>query len=420
MGALTSGVIFLCAAAIAAYELAHGSERVAIAFSLIPLAVWLLTHPTIPLVLLGAAIPEVISLSGKTEASTSGYNFTASDLLLVLVSAGILLDWTVARPVPVIRALRPVSRPVLVYGAAMLLLLTFHHSFHDVAKTGQRFELFLLPLIVGAFAALVGWHIRVLKGYVLASTLLALVYPFFSFGVQHNPAGGFVGNAILVIIAVRPLRRLYPCLAILVPGLLLIQSRGAVLATGLGVLIIIGLQVSGRRPVMKRALPILLLALGAFALTPAAVQQRLTTLSAGTQHAGQYAIYLRQTYATDAHHIIAAHRWTGVGIGNYYNADLKVSNSPVLDPHQVLLLQEAEGGYLFLASFIFLIVGVLFALRRMKQVDVGTAAAGVFLATFAHGLVDVYWVRGTPLLAWLLVGMACGGFARLRDARTPA
>jgi hypothetical protein len=23
-----------------------------------------------------------------------------------------------------------------------------------------------------------------------------------------------------------------------------------------------------------------------------------------------------------------------------------------------------------------------------------------------HGLVDIYWVRGTPVLGWLLVGMA--------------
>jgi hypothetical protein len=35
-------------------------------------------------------------------------------------------------------------------------------------------------------------------------------------------------------------------------------------------------------------------------------------------------------------------------------------------------------------------------------------AAAVLLATVAHGLVDVYWVRGTPVLGWLLVGMAFG------------
>jgi hypothetical protein len=58
----------------------------------------------------------------------------------------------------------------------------------------------------------------------------------------------------------------------------------------------------------------------------------------------------------------------------------------------------------------------------MRQVDVGPAAAGVLIATAAHGLVDIYWVRGTPILGWLLVGMACGGFMKLRRERlsTPA
>jgi hypothetical protein len=37
----------------------------------------------------------------------------------------------------------------------------------------------------------------------------------------------------------------------------------------------------------------------------------------------------------------------------------------------------------------------------------------------AHGLVDVYWVRGTPILGWLLVGMACGGLLKLRGTGLP-
>ena len=78
---------------------------------------------------------------------------------------------------------------------------------------------------------------------------------------------------------------------------------------------------------------------------------------------------------------------------------------------------EAEGGYLFAACFIFLIAATMFALRRMRQVDVAAAAAGLLIATAAHGLVDIYWVRGTPVLGWLVVGMACGGFMKLRGER---
>jgi len=149
-------------------------------------------------------------------------------------------------------------------------------------------------------------------------------------------------------------------------------------------------------------------------LAPSALQSRVTTFSPGQQSAGQYAIYLRHQFYDDAHRIIDAHPWTGVGIGNYGAANA-LSAHPVQDPHQVLLLQQAEGGYGLGAAFVLLIAGTMVALRRMRQVDVAPAAAGVLIATAAHGLVDVYWVRGTPVLGWLLVGMACGELARLRS-----
>jgi O-antigen ligase len=189
-------------------------------------------------------------------------------------------------------------------------------------------------------------------------------------------------------------------------------SRGAIAGAVIGIMVILILQQTRARPVLTRILPFALVGLGAFALAPPAVQTRLTTVNAGKATTGEYAIYLRQQYAKDAHEIIDAHPWTGVGIGNYGAADA-ASTSPVLDPHQVLLLQEAEGGYVFAAAFVLLIAGTMLVLRRMRQIDVGPAAAGILIATVAHGLVDIYWVRGTPILGWLLVGMACGGFIKL-------
>ena len=392
-GAAAFALLVLVGGAFGSFEFVHGSERLAIAFCLIPLAIWAMTHPMIPLVLLGLSIPfAIVSLSGASENST-GYKFGIVDVLLALVAVGIILEWTASNPVPLVNALRPVALPVAQYSVLMLLLVSVHHSVHDIVKTGQRFELFLLPMLVGAFAFLKGWHVRALKAYVLASTVLAVIYPFDNLGMQHNPVGQFIGNAVLVLIAVPSVRRLFPCLVILIPGVLLSQSRGAVLATGLGVAIIVALQLSSGRPALRRIFPLILVAVGAFAIAPASLQQRLTTLSSGSQYGaekpGQYAIYLRQQFAHDAHLIIASHKWTGVGVGNYYNADAQVTATPVLDPHDVLLLQAAEGGYPLEASFILLIVGVLFALRRLRRTEVAPAAAAVLAATVAHGFVDV-------------------------------
>ena len=85
----------------------------------------------------------------------------------------------------------------------------------------------------------------------------------------------------------------------------------------------------------------------------------------------------------------------------------------------MLLLQAAEGGYLLAASFVLLIAGSFLALFRMRRIDVAAVAAGVLLSTVAHGLVDVYWVRGTPVLGWLLVGMVCGLYAHEAESEAP-
>jgi O-antigen ligase len=209
---------------------------------------------------------------------------------------------------------------------------------------------------------------------------------------------------------------------LLAPGLILTVSRGAIGGAVIGIMVVLVLQRTRARPVLTRVLPLALVALAAFAFAPTSLQSRVTTFHPGTSTPGEYAIYLRDKYARDAHEIIHEHPWTGVGIGNYYAADSAITTTPVLDPHQVLLQQEAEGGYVLAAAFVLLIGGTLLILRRMREVDVVPAAAGVLIATAAHGVVDIYWVRGTPILGWLLVGMACGGLMKVRRERlsTPA
>lgn len=414
-----AGVLATCA--FAAFALANDHKTVAIVASVLPIAAWFATRPTAPLVLFGVSIPAVISLTSNSLGSTGngGYNTSVSDFLLVLVAVGIVMKWLSGRSEPVLRALRPVALPVLTYCSVMLMLLAVHPGVHELLKTAQRFELFLLPLLVGAFAALTDRHMRVLQAYIVATTVLAVVWPVSHFGVNKNAAGQMIANAILLLVGVRALRGLWPCLMLLAPGLILTVSRGAIGGAVIGVMVILVLQHARGRPLLTRVLPVAFVALGAFALAPPDVQSRVTTFHAGKSTPGEYAIYVRERLAKDAHEIVDAHPWTGVGIGNYYAANSAISRTPVLDPHQVLLQQEAEGGYIFGAAFVFLVAGTMLALRRMRQVDVGAAAAGVLIATVAHGLVDVYWVRGTPILGWLLVGMACGGLMRLRNTELP-
>ncbi len=61
-----------------------------------------------------------------------------------------------------------------------------------------------------------------------------------------------IGNAILLLVGVRSLRRYAPLALVLVPGLLLTGSRGAVVATAVGLAVILALQRSRARAIFTR------------------------------------------------------------------------------------------------------------------------------------------------------------------------
>jgi O-antigen ligase len=394
----------IATAAVAGFLVLHGPLLVAVAFCVLPLVVWLFAQPGLVLLLLGASIPVTYSLTGNR----AGFHLSPSDLLLVFAFAGLVFQATVTGSLPGLNALRAVKVPVVQYAVFMLLVLAAHLSVSDFFKTGQRFELFVLPLVVGAFAALSNRYLVVLKAYVLAASALAIAWPADHGLGQKNPVGQMIANGILVLIAIPSLRRFLPCLLLLVPGLLYTESRGAIGAAIVGVVVISLFTGLAARLVRRRIIVLAALAVVAFLLMPSALRTRVTTLSGGTTSTAAYTLVIRQQFSRDAEAIIKRHPWTGVGIGNYAQADSR-SAQPAADPHEVVLLQAAEGGYGLAVSFVLLLAGTAVALfTRMRRSPLAAAAAAVLLATAIHGLVDVYWVRGTPILGWLLVGMACG------------
>ncbi|UZJ24952.1 hypothetical protein RHODO2019_00050 [Rhodococcus antarcticus] len=77
------------------------------------------------------------------------------------------------------------------------------------------------------------------------------------------------------------------------------------------------------------------------------------------------------------------------------------------DPHQVLYFQLAEGGVVLLVGFLVLVAVTLWvALRSAGRTPLAVAALAVQISTLVHALGDVYWVRGTPTMGFLLVGVS--------------
>jgi hypothetical protein len=382
-------------------------------------AVVLFASPTLAAVMLGVSIPEIQDVTG----GHLGVHVAASDIVLVLITARILADAVVTRRSAALRALRPVRVAVVQYAWCILILLVLHFGLGSLAKSTQRIELFFIPILVGAYVAIRRDHMLVLKAYVVATTLLAVAWPILnSHGLagqfQKNPVGQMIVGAILLVIAVHGLRRLLPCLPLLLIGLALTASRGALLALVVG-LVVLSVMYGGarRRIIVTRTLALVLIGVAIYPFLPGDVSARLTNYGTTTGAVGSYAIDIREEYDRDAEQLISEHPWTGVGVGNYL-AGIDSNLTATTDPHEVILLEAAEGGYLFAASFIFLILGAAFALWRLRRVELAAVATAVLLATAAHGLVDVYWVRGTPILGFLLVGMVCGLAAQRRGRAT--
>ena len=411
-------VLFTLALAIAAGVAGYLVVRDPLAagtLALAPTAVWLFVKRRIACVLLGAAIPFAQDVTG----GRLGVNLAVSDILMMLIFISVVADALLTRRFAAARALGPLRLPVLQYIVLMLLLLIYHLGFGTLFQTGQRLELFLIPMVIGAVMAIEGHWQWVLRAYVVASTLLAAAWPFIvsgdqGLGIQKNPAGQFIANAIILLIAVQPIRRLLPfCMPVLVIGLLWTQSRGAIVSVGVGLIVLLLMQAAhNRRRLYLQLVPLSMLTLAAFRFLPESAQQRNTTFSVAAGTDAGRALKYRADYRADAWELIHQHPVVGVGVGQY-RAGSDALLTTTTDPHQVLLLQAAEGGYLLAGLFVALIVGTVAVLARCaRRTALGPAAAAVTLAIAAHGLVDIYWVRATPVLGWLLVGMA------LAQART--
>ncbi|HLX33026.1 MAG TPA: O-antigen ligase family protein [Gaiellaceae bacterium] len=387
-------------------------------YALLPPAVlaviWLALRPRAAAVALGASIPAVETIA----SGHLGLHIGVGDLLLLLLFFAAVGASVLESDTATFRTLQPVRAAVLQYCVFVLVLLFAHPGFQTVVQTFQRYELIAFPLIVGAYLVLRGAHTGVLKAYIGAATVVALVFPFDSLGLQKNPAGGFVANAILLIVGVPRLSRYRLLVPLLVYGLFATQSRGAIVACAIGITILLAFRwMHSPRQAIATGVAIAAIAGLAFTMMSPNAQSFITTFgSQGESHAA-YNIRFRQEYQRDALKIIRAHPWLGVGVGQYGNAVAQAQLTPTLDPHDVLLLQAAEGGWLFGVSFIVLIAGTTLALVRLRRVELAPVAVAVVLASAAHGLVDIYWVRGTPVLSWLLTGMVC---ALAWQARTAA
>lgn len=374
---------------------------------LVPLVALAVLSPAIPMVLAAGALPYSTSIFGA-----GGYQVTASDVLLVLgVGGAVLADFAGDRIG--INRLKPLIPAFAVYLFAISIAWAHLPSTGGVVAIVQRVELVAAAVVAGAYLAKRGMLQRALLFYVAGASVLAVTAIFVVFvqgdtpenylGVQKNPAGQAVANALLIVLFHRRLPSRLPFAVLLVAGLVAAQSRGAILATIIAVGIVAALMSNNKRLRGLAIVPVIVAVFyGGFSALPAAQQDRLTNFAPG----GDVATETRQNYADDAIAKFRSDPALGTGVG-LYQAGSKLDLTYTTDPHNVLLLELAEGGVVLGAGFAVLVLSSGWVLLRRRQRDpIVLCALAVQLSTVIHGVVDVYWVRGTPVMGWLLVGAA--------------
>lgn len=270
----------------------------------------------------------------------------------------------------------------------------------------QRVELVFVWLLLGVVTHRAALMKPFLSAFVSVCAVLSLAWlatpgSSSAFGIQKNPAGGFIASAILIVLLSDMKAKFrVPLVILLSAGLLSTGSRGSILglvAAG-GVLMLFARQ--WKRVIVPLAL-CCLAAVVVFNYLPPDVSARLLSQNA----AGAYNVDIRQRYVDDAisQQEVVSH---GVGIGNYLPLDSYLQRVETKDPHNVYVLALVEGGWWLAIAFGLLAVGSILWMLFKPKSPLVVLALTVQVSILAHAFVDVYWVRGTPSLGWMLIGAA--------------
>ncbi len=252
--------------------------------------------------------------------------------------------------------------------------------------------------------------------YVILCVLLSLLILYLSsiggdakanypMELNKNAVGITIGCAVVMLAAFMTEWRAFPmrvtvslALAVCVAGLSCSLSRGACLATALGVITLAWFQ--------RSVITVLAVILCLSAIY-------LILLNFGTANVKSYALdFGDESYSAKERIRTMSMNWgfflesplLGEGLGLRKEAE----------PHNILLTTLSETGIIGLLFIIAIFSWgyyeickaiIHFETNRMERALLLCGAA-IFLMTLAHGMIDIYWRRGAGALTWIFVGYA--------------
>ena len=286
------------------------------------------------------------------------------------------------------------------------------------ANTTEWFHAWML--VSGAL--LVGWTIG-RTGYARTATLLLMattsalsvialieaavhyahgdfsaLYVSWPYGMQKNAVGTLLSFTIVIVFANPPWLRLRrPVATTLIwlhaGGMLVTQSRQAIVAVALALLV---LSLRGGHSTRRRPEIAAFLVVPALVVVAGLVKDQIQT---GNQFssANQRVVWYRLSFDHWMQSPLVGH-----GLRFWYY-------DPVIQfqPPNAELEVAASAGFVGLAGFLVLMIGVLVVLWRLPP-NLGTLAFTIVLTRFVQGQMDLYWVAVQVPLPYIVAGICLG------------
>ena len=361
------------------------------------------TRPELALMMIFALAPfqQDLSIGGP-------FKFSISEINLALAAAALGFQHLAGR--------RPLRLGLLLGPVVLYLLICFISTmlnWRDMAAVKSLLQMVLYMIVaVAVFASMIDRREQLLPalyGLVVVCVALSLVQiagsgsyvlGLHKNGIGASLAGGFVVATELWFVSPDRRRRNWMTVALVIigVGMFFSLSRGAWMAAGVGVMVILALR-RQFQPMFRLGLLAVPVLAVCWASLPEAEQNYIFGFEAERQN-----VELRLESAAFAWERFTRSPVIGVGVGLREQADAT----------NVVLFTLAETGVLGLAAFgLIHIVFLRRVWRAQKYVPrddpmycllaIGEA---LLIGRLAHGMVDHYWSRGVLTIAWSAVGMA--------------
>jgi hypothetical protein len=357
-----------------------------------------------------AGVYGVQRLGSTTAAPGSAGGIAYTDALL---TAAAILALPALASTPELRRLRGAAYAIAVYLALLLPGVVANPSPHAYLEWAHRLVMVGGSLLVGAWLVRERAERTALRLLALVSCVIAVNAIQWTFTHGFDPASphgwnkNFLGAllaAVFVLVLAAPDELQLPApvrfgaVVLVAGGLLSSQSRGAILAAVLGMLVAFVVNPAAHNLRVWAFAGLVGIALVAF--TVISIHRQLTVDQSDLNNSS---LGVRFNVEHVTLKIWRTSPFVGVGLKYFFTGHF---GPYAFVPNNIIDNELAESGVIGLLGFVLFQIGVIVTAARHRGSPLVAAALGIVAGKLLHGMVDIYWSAGVAALPFLILGIA--------------